>query len=228
MPGEGWVEAKDLRAGDLNVSASGETIEIDAITVNARYETVYNFSVEDDHNYYVSEEDVLVHNSPYAAACVLGPAGCAAGLLLSAATTAAVLLTVDDAANRTSASINSLSEGGAADATEEKVKEVLEGAKPGASTKGEAKDKIFEKEGGETQRDRDFDSLPGKEETENRKELPNGDTVNRHTSSGKGHGKGQDRGGPTLELRDANGKLKWKIRYPEVRDPRIMILDGMR
>ena len=92
VPGEGWVEVKDLRAGDLNVSASGETIEIAIITVSARYETVYNFTVEDDHSYFVSERDVLVHNVAYAG-CIAFPVFCAAaGAVVAVGVAAGVVL----------------------------------------------------------------------------------------------------------------------------------------
>jgi Pretoxin HINT domain len=59
---KGWVEAKDLHPGDVSVTASGGDLIIRSIRIDARYETVYNFSVESDHTYYVSEAEVLVHN----------------------------------------------------------------------------------------------------------------------------------------------------------------------
>ena len=62
---KGWVEAKDLKVGDLLKLASGETTEVKALSVEKLKTTVkvYNFEVEDWHTYYVSGYDVLVHNT---------------------------------------------------------------------------------------------------------------------------------------------------------------------
>ncbi|MEQ9364398.1 MAG: polymorphic toxin-type HINT domain-containing protein, partial [Leptospirales bacterium] len=62
--GEGWVEARRLRVGDVSKTAHG-TQPITAVTVEARHATVYNFSVADNKNYFVGESLVLVHNSGY-------------------------------------------------------------------------------------------------------------------------------------------------------------------
>ncbi len=62
--GEGFVEAGELEIGDEVETADGERLFVTDI----RYEyldvpvTVYNFEVADWHTYYVSDEDVLVHN----------------------------------------------------------------------------------------------------------------------------------------------------------------------
>jgi Pretoxin HINT domain len=60
----GWFEAKDLRAGDKLYSASGKIVELKSITSKEQEESVgvYNFEVEDNHTYFVSKEEVLVHN----------------------------------------------------------------------------------------------------------------------------------------------------------------------
>ncbi|WP_423464043.1 polymorphic toxin-type HINT domain-containing protein [Promicromonospora sp. MS192] len=60
----GWTAAADLRPGDLLVTANGP-VPVDGIRIEARAETVYNFSVATDHTYYVLADDVavLVHNS---------------------------------------------------------------------------------------------------------------------------------------------------------------------
>jgi hypothetical protein len=69
-----YVEAKDLRVGDVFLGANGE---LTTLTGTERVEypngiTVYNFSVEDDHNYFVianyeafqnGAQPVLVHNA---------------------------------------------------------------------------------------------------------------------------------------------------------------------
>ena len=61
---KGFVEAVELEIGDEVETADGERLFVTDI----RYEyldvpvTVYNFEVADWHTYYVSDEDVLVHN----------------------------------------------------------------------------------------------------------------------------------------------------------------------
>ncbi|MCR9144617.1 MAG: TIGR04388 family protein [bacterium] len=62
--GKGWVEARKLRAGDISKATAGEE-RIASVTIDARHEAVYNFSVADNHNYFVGESGVLVHNSEY-------------------------------------------------------------------------------------------------------------------------------------------------------------------
>ncbi|MCP5486960.1 MAG: hypothetical protein H7A22_15610 [Spirochaetales bacterium] len=57
-----WVEAKHLRVGDRVQTAEGRTISITAIGIEARPETVYNFEVIDEHNYFVGRAGILVHN----------------------------------------------------------------------------------------------------------------------------------------------------------------------
>ena len=67
-----WVEAKDLRVGDVFLGANGElSTLINVVRIEyAGNITVYNFSVEGNHNYFViAREDeygqtcVLVHNA---------------------------------------------------------------------------------------------------------------------------------------------------------------------
>ncbi|MGE6720617.1 polymorphic toxin-type HINT domain-containing protein [Peribacillus frigoritolerans] len=55
MVGEGWVEAKNIVAGDLVETNDGNTIRIDTIEIVQKQETVYNFKVQDYHSYYVSD-----------------------------------------------------------------------------------------------------------------------------------------------------------------------------
>jgi hypothetical protein len=67
-----WVEAKDLREGDVFIGANGE---LSTVVSNERVEfpdgvTVYNFTVDGNHNYFVIAETdefgqtcVLVHNA---------------------------------------------------------------------------------------------------------------------------------------------------------------------
>lgn len=62
---KGWVEAKELCTGDSLLLRSGETVIIEFIQseiINSPV-TVYNFEVEDFHTYYVTDSNILVHNS---------------------------------------------------------------------------------------------------------------------------------------------------------------------
>ena len=61
----GWIEAEDLKVGDVLKLANGETAEIKALVVEELENPVkvYNFEVENWHTYYVSEYDILVHNT---------------------------------------------------------------------------------------------------------------------------------------------------------------------
>ncbi|MCB1158813.1 MAG: hypothetical protein KDK45_15030, partial [Leptospiraceae bacterium] len=71
-----WKEAKDIRPGDRSVLADGScasthlrfaqqprcSMEIVSVEQEYRDELVYNFEVEDNHTYFVTENAVLVHN----------------------------------------------------------------------------------------------------------------------------------------------------------------------
>ena len=64
---KGWIDAKDLDVGDVLLNSDNEEIFVESIEIDefdGNLTTVYNFEVEDNHNYYVGEENVLVHN-PY-------------------------------------------------------------------------------------------------------------------------------------------------------------------
>ena len=63
--GHGFKEAGDLKEGEKVLTATGEVktitrMEVEELEVPV---TVYNFEVQDWHTYYVSEMEVLVHNS---------------------------------------------------------------------------------------------------------------------------------------------------------------------
>lgn len=63
-PVRGWVEAINLRAGDMLVLQNGAYVVVayiqhEILEVPIK---VYNFEVEDYHTYYVGENSVLVHN----------------------------------------------------------------------------------------------------------------------------------------------------------------------
>ena len=62
VAGLGWVMSGDLKLGDQLAQRDGSSTTITAISVQAADTTVYNFTVEGDHNYYVTEAQLLVHN----------------------------------------------------------------------------------------------------------------------------------------------------------------------
>ena len=65
-PVKGWIEACQLRAGDILVSLNGEYIIVEQVQHEILESPikVYNFEVEDFHTYFVGNGDgVLVHNS---------------------------------------------------------------------------------------------------------------------------------------------------------------------
>jgi len=59
---KGWKDAEDLRLGDSLFVYGEKWVVISNITYFERPEVVYNFIVEDFHTYFVSEDDILVHN----------------------------------------------------------------------------------------------------------------------------------------------------------------------
>ena len=62
VAGRGWVLAGQLHVGDRVSTLDGETRAVDAIEHRTGEWTVYNFEVEGPHNYFVSDQRVLVHN----------------------------------------------------------------------------------------------------------------------------------------------------------------------
>jgi len=58
-----WVAAGQLTLKDKIWFANGKKGKIAHIIIVARRETVYNFEVKDNHNYFVSKGKILVHNS---------------------------------------------------------------------------------------------------------------------------------------------------------------------
>jgi hypothetical protein len=58
-----WIETKDLKEGELLSLGNGSQVAIESILhYDTEETTVYNFEVEGNHTYYVSEAGVLVHN----------------------------------------------------------------------------------------------------------------------------------------------------------------------
>ena len=65
LEGKGWKKAEDIHIGDKVRCRNGELEEITNIWMEKLPEQVkvYNLSVEDCHTYYVTEKEVLVHNT---------------------------------------------------------------------------------------------------------------------------------------------------------------------
>ena len=60
--GMSWIAARDLRLNDYVTYSDGTYHKIEKISYELQTNTVYNLSVEGNHNYYVSEDEILVHN----------------------------------------------------------------------------------------------------------------------------------------------------------------------
>ncbi len=59
---KGWIKVKELKERDLLLTSNGINKEITKITKVNQNVIVYNIEVLDNHNYFVSEIKVLVHN----------------------------------------------------------------------------------------------------------------------------------------------------------------------
>ncbi len=58
-----WKEAKGLKIGDILLDSNNKEQKITNINYYLHFGTVYNFAVENNHNYYVTENGYLVHNA---------------------------------------------------------------------------------------------------------------------------------------------------------------------
>ncbi|MDE6285100.1 MAG: hypothetical protein K2M17_05080, partial [Bacilli bacterium] len=58
-----WKEVGELKVGDYLVDNNGNTIKITNISVRKGDLTVYNFEVKNNHNYFVTNKNILVHNT---------------------------------------------------------------------------------------------------------------------------------------------------------------------
>jgi hypothetical protein len=58
-----WVYARDLKFGDTIRSRSLDTQKVTALESSTIETLVYNFLVDDLHNYTVGENEILVHNT---------------------------------------------------------------------------------------------------------------------------------------------------------------------
>jgi intein C-terminal splicing region len=59
-----WITAEELDLGTKVYTLTGEIISLEAkeITRNVNPKIMYDLEVEDNHNYLITEEDMLVHN----------------------------------------------------------------------------------------------------------------------------------------------------------------------
>ncbi len=57
-----WIDAGDLVAGEQIETQSGHWAAVQSVTPVKGLATVYNFTVEEDHDYFVGDEGLLVHN----------------------------------------------------------------------------------------------------------------------------------------------------------------------
>jgi hypothetical protein len=62
VEGRGWIRADELKPGDSLRSLSGRMVPVSAVERKEGRFTVYNFEVAGPHDYFVSDEAVLVHN----------------------------------------------------------------------------------------------------------------------------------------------------------------------
>lgn len=58
-----WVEARDLRVGDVLYTTSGRTETVSAVAIRHEVVTVYNLTVATHHTYSVGTGGILVHNT---------------------------------------------------------------------------------------------------------------------------------------------------------------------
>lgn len=58
-----WLRVAELHVGDSVVTYTANKLVISAIDIVVKRTTVHNFEVEDFHTYYVSKQQVLVHNN---------------------------------------------------------------------------------------------------------------------------------------------------------------------
>ena len=57
-----WIPAQELKVTDLVHFSDGSLHKIDEIHIQIKTLTVYNFEVSNNHNYYVGQNGILVHN----------------------------------------------------------------------------------------------------------------------------------------------------------------------
>jgi len=63
IQGKGWNAAVNLKIGDALLLHNGTTLVVKTLDTSVRVDAVYNFTVANLHNYFVSKDGVAVHNS---------------------------------------------------------------------------------------------------------------------------------------------------------------------
>ncbi len=58
-----WIDASDLAAGMQLLAQDGRWLTIESVAALDKPAVVYNFTVEEDHDYFVGDEGSLVHNA---------------------------------------------------------------------------------------------------------------------------------------------------------------------
>jgi hypothetical protein len=58
-----WVKAAEIQSGDLILTDQGKWSRVTAVSKLHGEQTVYNFEVADDHDYFVDKPGLLVHNA---------------------------------------------------------------------------------------------------------------------------------------------------------------------
>lgn len=61
--GKGWTPLVQLRVGDLLQLADERHVTVDSVCATGNLEDVFNFEVDDVHNYFIGSSGVLVHNT---------------------------------------------------------------------------------------------------------------------------------------------------------------------
>ncbi|MGL4283607.1 MAG: polymorphic toxin-type HINT domain-containing protein, partial [Eubacterium aggregans] len=62
VEGKGWVTVKELKPGDRLQTSTKEKLKVDAVKAMAQDVEVYNIEVDGNHNYFVTNSSILVHN----------------------------------------------------------------------------------------------------------------------------------------------------------------------
>ena len=65
VEGKGWCAAAELEVGDICRTKDGQIEVVVGVVIEQQEEPVkvYNLTIEDNHTYYVSANEVLVHNA---------------------------------------------------------------------------------------------------------------------------------------------------------------------
>lgn len=58
--GNGWVKTRNLHSGDLIETDNHGSVIVQSVKSENRIAPTYNFTIEDFHTYYVTEQNLLV------------------------------------------------------------------------------------------------------------------------------------------------------------------------